>query len=146
MLPTDLVMVAPPLFHDNTAARIGAGVALTADRTDFEPQPIPQHAALESLLQTTIGLKSYQLWFRDQTELTIRNDELVVRVASPFLSTWLQRQFRDPIGAIAASVLGPAARVRFEIDGELAIAAANGVALRRDATANVPPPTTSLVR
>ena len=146
MLPTDLVMVAPPLFHDNTAARIGAGVALTADRTDFEPQPIPQHAALESLLQTTIGLKSYQLWFRDQTELMIRNDELVVRVASPFLSTWLQRQFRDPIGAVAASVLGPAARVRFEIDGELAIAAANGVALRRDAAANVPPPTTSLVR
>jgi chromosomal replication initiator protein len=124
MLPTDLVMVTPPLSPDNAAERIGAGVAPAANRTDFEPQPILQHAALESLLRTTIGAQSYQLWFRDRTELTIRNDELVVRVASPFLSTWLQRQFREPIGVVAASVLGPAARVRFEIDDSLALAAA----------------------
>lgn len=146
MLPTDLVMVAPPLSHDNTATRIGAGVAPTTDRTDFEPQPTQQHAALESLLRTTIGTQSYQLWFRDRTELTIRNDELVVRVASPFLSTWLQRQFREPIGVVATSVLGPAARVCFEIDGELAVAASNGIASRRDATATLPQPTTSLTR
>ncbi len=146
MLPTDLVMVAPPLSHDNTATRIGAGVAPTTDRTDFEPQPTQQHAALESLLRTTIGTQSYQLWFRDRTELTIRNDELVVRVASPFLSTWLQRQFREPIGAVAMSVLGPAARVCFEIDGELAIAASNGIASRRDAAATAPQPTTNLTR
>jgi chromosomal replication initiator protein len=123
MPPTDLVMVPPLLSFDNPAVRNGEGVAPAADRTDSDPQPIPQHAALESLLRTTIGAQSYQLWFRDRTELTIRHDELVVRVASPFLSTWLQRQFREPIGAVAASVLGPAARVRFEIDGSLAVAA-----------------------
>ncbi len=146
MLPTDLVMVAPSLSHDNTATRIGAGVAPAADRTDFEPQPTQQHVALESLLRTTIGTQSYQLWFRDRTELTIRNDELVVRVASPFLSTWLQRQFRDPIGVVAASVLGPAARVCFEIDGELAIAASNGIALRSQSGTiqTASKPTTSL--
>ena len=125
MLPTDLVMVTPPLSHDNTAERAGAGVAPTANRNEFDPQPNQQHTTLESLLRTNIGTQSYQLWFRDRTELTIRNDELVVRVASPFLSTWLQRQFREPIGVVAVTALGPAARVCFEIDGSLAIASVN---------------------
>jgi chromosomal replication initiator protein len=138
MLPTDLVMVAPSLYHNNMATRIGAGVAPTSDQTDLKPQPTQQHAVLESLLRTTIGTQSYQLWFRDRTELTIRNDELVVRVASPFLSTWLQRQFREPIGAVAISVLGPAARVCFEVDGDLAIAS------QRDVAATALQPTTSL--
>ncbi len=127
MLPTDLVIVAPALWNDparsldNPAMRAGAGVAPTADGTDSDPQFANQHAALETLLRTTIGSQSHQLWFRGKTALTIRHDELVVRVASPFLSTWLQRQFRDPLNSIATSVLGPAARVRFEIDGSLAI-------------------------
>lgn len=127
MLPTDLVMVAPSLLFDparsldNTAMRNGVGVTPAADRTDCDPQLVNQHAALEALLRTTIGPQSHQLWFRDKTALTIRHDELVVRVASPFLSTWLQRQFRDPLYSVAASVLGPAARVRFEIDGSLGI-------------------------
>ncbi|MFM9963199.1 MAG: chromosomal replication initiator protein DnaA [Planctomycetaceae bacterium] len=143
MLPTDLVMVAPSLSLDSTAERIGAGVASIANHLNFDPQPIPQHAELVSLLRTTIGVQSYQLWFRDRTELTIRDDELVVRVGSPFLSTWLQRQFREPIGTVAASVLGPAARVRFEIDGSLAIApGANGA---ESNTAANPPRLTALL-
>jgi chromosomal replication initiator protein len=131
MLPTDLVMVAPTLWDDparsldNSAVRNGVGVTPAADRTDFDPQANNQHTAIESLLRTTIGPQSHQLWFRDKTALTIRHDELIVRVASPFLSTWLQRQFREQLSAVAASVLGPAARVRFEIDGSLAIAAAS---------------------
>lgn len=128
MLPTDLVMVAPALSFDparsldNTAMRNGAGVTPAADRTDYAPQLVNQHTAIEALLRTTIGPQSHQLWFRDKTELAIRHDELIVRVASPFLSTWLQRQFRESLNSVAASVLGPAARVRFEIDGLLAIA------------------------
>lgn len=131
MLPTDLVMVAPSLSFDparsldNTAMWNGAGVTPAADRTDSDPQLANQQAALEALLRTTVGPQSHQLWFRDKTALTIRYDELIVRVASPFLSTWLQRQFREPLSSVAASVLGPAARVRFEIDGSLAITAAS---------------------
>ncbi|MBM3970017.1 MAG: chromosomal replication initiator protein DnaA [Planctomycetes bacterium] len=127
MLPTDLVIVAPALWNDparsfdNAAVWPGAGVAPTADRTETEPQFANQHAELETLLRTTIGAQSHQLWFRDKTVLTIRHDELIVRVASPFLSTWLQRQFREPLSSVATSVLGPAARVRFEIDASLAI-------------------------
>lgn len=130
MLPTDLVIVAPALWNDpaksldNTAMRAGAGVAPTADGTDSDPKFANQHAALETLLRTTIGPQSHQLWFRGKTALTIRHDELIVRVASPFLSTWLQRQFRDPLSSVATSVLGPAGRVRFEIDGSLAISSA----------------------
>ncbi len=129
MLPTDLVMVAPSFSFDparsldNSAMRNGVGVTPAADRTDSDPQVTNEQVALEALLRTTIGPQSHQLWFRDKTALTIRHDELIVRVASPFLSTWLQRQFRDPLSSVAAIVLGPAARVRFEIDGSLAIAA-----------------------
>ena len=127
MLPTNLVMVAPSLSDDlarsldETAMRTGAGVAPTADRMDFESPIVNQQAALEALLRSTIGPQSHQLWFRDKTALTICNDELVVRVASPFLSTWLQRQFREPLNTVATRVLGPAVRVRFEIDGSLAL-------------------------
>lgn len=141
MLPTDLVMVAPSLSSDparsldSSAMWNGVGVTPTADRTDCDPQLVNQYAALETLLRTTIGPQSHQLWFRDKTALTIRHDELIVRVASPFLSTWLQRQFRDPLNSVAASVLGPAARVRFEIDGSLAVATATDSA---NLTASLP--------
>ena len=121
MLPTNLVMVAPSLSLDNTAMWNGVGVTPAADRTDSDPQTANQQPALESLLRSIIGPQSYQLWFRDKTALTIRNDELVVSVASPFLSTWLQRQFREPINSVATSVLGLGARVRFEIDGTLTV-------------------------
>lgn len=123
MLPTNLVTVAPTLSRDDTAMWNGVGVTPAADRTDSDPQMANQQPALESLLRSIIGPQSYQLWFRDKTVLTIRNDEFVVRVASPFLSTWLQRQFREPINSVASSILGLGARVRFEIDGTLAVAA-----------------------
>lgn len=115
MPPTDLVMVTPSLFPNTSAARFEAGVALIADRTDS----IPQTDNLERMLCDAIGSQSFQLWFRSKTALAIRGDELVVRVSSPFLATWLQRQFRDQINAVAANVLGPAARSCFEIDGSL---------------------------
>jgi chromosomal replication initiator protein len=123
MLPTNLVTVAPALSRDDMAMWNGAGVTPAADRTDSDPQMANQQPALESLLRSIIGPQSYQLWFRDKTALTIRNDELVVRVASPFLSTWLQRQFREPISSVASSVLGLDARVCFEIDGSLTVVA-----------------------
>ena len=116
MQPTDLVMVTPSLFPNNSAARLEAGVASTADRTDS----IPQSNQLERQLSDAIGSQSFQLWFRHKTALMIRDDELLVRVASPFLSTWLQRQFHEQVSAVAISVLGPAARIRFEVDGSLA--------------------------
>lgn len=131
MLPTDLVMVAPSFSFDlakssDTAAmRNGVGVTPSADQTYSNPRIANQQETLESLLRSTIGPQSYQLWFRDKTALTLSHDELIVRVASPFLSTWLQRQFREPLNSFAASVLGPAARVRFEIDCSLVVQTAS---------------------
>lgn len=139
MPPTDLVMVAPPLLNDpnrsvgSGAMWNGAGVAPSADRMDSDPHFANQQPALESLLRTAIGPQSYQLWFCDKTALVVRDDELVVRVASPFLSTWLQRQFRESIGSVASSILGPAARVRFEVDGSLAVSAQTNDAMASNA-------------
>jgi chromosomal replication initiator protein len=121
MLPSDLVMVEPivsraPLAPQNDVALWnGVGVTPTADQFDSALTRISSNAELQHRLRAAIGDQSHQLWFRDRTTLTIRDNELVVQVGNPFLSTWLQRQFRESLGAVAASVLGPAARVRFEV-------------------------------
>ncbi|MCX7419269.1 MAG: chromosomal replication initiator protein DnaA [Planctomycetia bacterium] len=77
---------------------------------------------IDSLLRSIVGPRNYQLWFRERTKLSVHDDELVVAVVSPFVLTLLQRQFRQEIGNVASSLLGPAARVRFEVDGSLSLA------------------------
>lgn len=74
---------------------------------------------IDSLLRSVVGPRSYQLWFRERTKLSVHEDELVVAAVSPFVLTLLQRQFREQIGNVASALLGPAARVRFEVDGSL---------------------------
>src|SRR5690606_17493550 len=49
-----------------------------------------------------------------------QSDEVIVGVGSPFLLSWMQKQFRPKIAEAARDVLGPSARVRFEVDSELA--------------------------
>lgn len=121
MPPSDLVMVEPMVFRvpqvpQNAAAlRSGVGVTPTADQDDSALTRTASNAELQHRLRIAIGEQSHQLWFRDRTALMVRDNELVVQVGNPFLSTWLQRQFRESLGAVAVSVLGPAARVRFEI-------------------------------
>ncbi|MEX1096662.1 MAG: chromosomal replication initiator protein DnaA [Planctomycetales bacterium] len=63
-----------------------------------------------------VGPRNFEHWFRDKTTLEIRGDELIVGVASPFLSTWMQRHFREPVGRAAQALLGHAARVVFRVD------------------------------
>ena len=122
MPPTDLVMVTPSVLTDHSAERNGVGVPTPADRTDSGVLRADNPPAnIEALLRNAVGPKSYQLWFRDRTKLTIHDDEIVVGVVSPFVLTLLQRQFRQQIGDVASSLLGPAARVRFEVDGSLSL-------------------------
>ncbi len=87
---------------------------------------------IDSLLRSVVGPRNYQLWFRERTKLSVHEDELVVAVVSPFVLTLLQRQFRQEIGNVASSLLGPAARVRFEVDGSLSMT--NAEAANADAT------------
>ncbi len=122
MLPTDLVMVAPTLCFDNTAMRVGVEVAPLADRTDSRSLSVEDgHASIERLLCEAVGTQSFQLWFRDRTAFVLHDDELLVQVGSPFVQTFLQRQFRTQITNVATTLLGPAARIRFEVNGTLSL-------------------------
>lgn len=66
-------------------------------------------------LKAQIGQHQYEHWFHQKTVLTIDDDELTIGVGSPFLLKWLQKQFGRAATEAAQCVLGPSARVRFEV-------------------------------
>jgi chromosomal replication initiator protein len=73
----------------------------------------------ESLINE-IGERVFDHWFRGRTRFCAGEGELLVLVGSPFLLTWLQKKFREPLAQVAGVCLGPAARVRFEVDARIA--------------------------
>jgi chromosomal replication initiator protein len=75
---------------------------------------------IASLVRDKLGEKSYRHCFEGKTRFAVEADEAVIGVASPFLVSWMQKEFRSAIAEAARLVLGPSARVRFEVDGELA--------------------------
>lgn len=107
---------------------------------DFAVSVVPEPAqAVGEVLASLIGERSYDLWFRQKTRLEVDQEELVVFASSPFLQTWLQKQHRVSLAQAARTVLGPSARLRFEVDPNLgaasgrteteAAAAASGLAV-----------------
>jgi len=82
----------------------------------------PQSSAHETIfgeLEIQVGTRNFEHWFRDKTTLTIVDDELVVGVGSPFLLSWMQKHFGKTIAAAAHKVLGPSARVKFQVDAQI---------------------------
>ncbi len=71
-------------------------------------------------LKRQLGEPNYQHWFNGKTRIRVAGEQLVVCVASPFVQTWMQRQFRQPLLQVARRLLGQAASVRFEVDTALA--------------------------
>lgn len=124
MPPTDLVMVAPSLSTDSVARRVEDGVTSFADQNGMPTACREQtQTSIERLVRDAVGPQSFQLWFRDRTAFVLNDGELLIKVGSPFVQTFLQKQFRQPIGDVAATLLGPAARIRFEVDGSLSLLA-----------------------
>jgi chromosomal replication initiator protein len=87
------------------------------------PDPA-QDESIRQVLGSLIGERQYELWFRQKTRLVAEDDALVVYAASPFHQKWLQKQHRSALVQAARIVLGPSARVRFEVDANLSPAAA----------------------
>ncbi len=85
-------------------------------------QHIPQRA-LTQTLERLIGERQFDHWFRGKARLAVETDSLVVYAANPFLQKWLQKQHRVALAEVARSVIGQAARVRFEVDATLAVPA-----------------------
>ena len=67
-------------------------------------------------LKQRLGDKRFGLWFDGKVRLKITDDRLTVGVGSPFLLTWMQRQFREELNGAAQVVLGPSAQALFIVD------------------------------
>ena len=79
-------------------------------------QPIGStEMALQRELEQAIGPRRYEHWFDQKTNLSVEDDELTVGVSNPFVLTWMQKHFRDVLSDVAQSVIGPSARIRFEV-------------------------------
>lgn len=70
-------------------------------------------------LEERIGSRNFGCWFRDKTSLVVEQERVTVGVGSPFLLSWMQRHFREPVLAAATAVLGPSAQIQFEVDSSL---------------------------
>jgi chromosomal replication initiator protein len=83
-----------------------------------------QDESIQEILASLIGQRHYDLWFRQKTRLVVEDDALVVYTASPFHQKWLQKQHRPSLAQAARTLLGPSARLRFEVDAALSPAIA----------------------
>lgn len=83
-------------------------------------------------LELAVGKRNFEHWFQDRIHLECDADNLSIGVASPFLLSWMQKQFRQPISQVAHEVYGPAIRVRFEVDSRISLPAAVGQSTKGD--------------
>lgn len=65
--------------------------------------------------------RRYEQWFSRKTRFSIQDDCVTVHVGSPYLLTWVQKQFEPLLGQIARHVLGPSARLAWNVDATLVI-------------------------
>ncbi len=69
-------------------------------------------------LQSTLGERTFRHWFHGKTTLTANDDLVKLGVASPFLLTWMQKQFQADVDLTARKIWGPHARVHFVLHGQ----------------------------
>ena len=72
-------------------------------------------------LQALLGEKRYTLWIEGKIGLSICDDTLTIAVGSPFLLSWMQKQFKEAMSEAARNVLGHSARVAFTVDASLTV-------------------------
>lgn len=82
------------------------------------PDPDDNSRLIELILkelQEQLGLRKFQNCFGNGTKLDLHDADLIVHVQGPYLVKWIQKQYGSTLGDIAARILGPAARVRYEV-------------------------------
>lgn len=67
------------------------------------------------LLIERITERRYRHWFEGKSHFSACGDELVVSVGNPYLLNWVQKQFSPALADVARALIGPAARVRWEV-------------------------------
>lgn len=69
-------------------------------------------------IERCVGRQNFDHWFKNKISLRIQNEDLTIGIASPFLLTWVQKQFRKSLSEAAQNVLGPSARLHFQVDAQ----------------------------
>ncbi|MBT6156164.1 MAG: chromosomal replication initiator protein DnaA [Planctomycetaceae bacterium] len=72
-------------------------------------------------LQRTVGERNFDHWFNKKITLACDGEQLSIGVGSPFLLTWMQKQFHRPLTEVAQSTYGPAVSVRLQVDSSLVL-------------------------
>ncbi len=95
---------------------------MTPAERELSPRTFDRAGDIHAKLLERLGPQRYQLWCDGKIALTVEGERLTVGVGSPFLLSWMQRQFREVMSDAAQSVLGPAAQIAFEVDARLSLA------------------------
>lgn len=88
---------------------------------ECESELVPR---INRILIATLGERRFANWFEKSARLTVSGDELIVLTGSPYLQTWIQRQFAAVLSEAAREVLGPGSRVCVEVEQQPNTAAA----------------------
>lgn len=91
-------------------------------------------------LRIRLGERRYRLWCDQEISLQAAGERLIVGVGSPFLLSWMQKQFRQVMAEAAQAVLGPAAHVAFEVDARCSVGAKTSTESHDRSTRPLAPP------
>ncbi|MBX3436074.1 MAG: chromosomal replication initiator protein DnaA [Planctomycetaceae bacterium] len=70
---------------------------------------------IQRALVAQLGERRYGNWF-EKTRLEVCGEVLIVWTSSPYLQSWMQRQFAQTLQTAAGDVIGPGVRVRFDVE------------------------------
>ncbi|MBX3450577.1 MAG: chromosomal replication initiator protein DnaA [Planctomycetaceae bacterium] len=97
-------------------------------------------------IRDRVGERRYEMWLANHISLAIHENRVAVGVGSPFLQTWLMRQFRADFLAAAQCLVGPAATIDVVVDSKLTRELVVTDAPSRSALDNVQSPTAEMSR
>lgn len=72
-----------------------------------------------SVVREIVGEQNFQHWFQKRCRFDVAGDQLLVRVANPFILSWMLRRFRSMLTRAAQTLLGPSASCQLEVDERL---------------------------
>ncbi len=113
--------MTPTLYVDTISTSPVTSVAVPSSAALGESTDRVLVGAVLGELQALLGEKRYTLWIEGKIGLSICDDTLTIAVGSPFLLSWMQKQFKEAMTEAARNVLGHSARLSFTVDGSLTV-------------------------
>jgi chromosomal replication initiator protein len=93
--------------------------------------------SFENRLIETLGARRYQNWFAGKTRFDLSDDQLTIFASSPYLASWLQRQFAATVQELVSTTIGGDIRVEWSIDATLSAATLVAASKAGEAAASV---------